>query len=1021
MAKKRLTFVALLLVTTFLQVQDALPSTLTFTAETGGSTYFTGNSEKFLKVNTSNLNMSDRNFTISWWQYLDGPISSLYPRILQFGHGHEFTDKFAISEESDGNIYLWINGMNITSMPIPNFDQSVWSHIAIERNGANYSWFVDGLLVKATNFEGALVDNPAVLGGPSFMRAQYDTTGLDLLIGSGDDAETGGYIGNLAGVQISQSVRWDPETDFTPPTNFLNPGTGFAFSMYVSDQDVLDKSGNDLLVMPTATSYGELADNFNPPGVIPDPPAPPTDLPDGPSYLLNWDDYDEWNSLLEISKPEDIYAQYDYRQIKTLAIGIPLIYHDANNQLIKTKCYIDLAGDWHTSLNGSEISINLESYFSFIINNFPFECHAAPTPSHPTGYNDIPEYQPGMFGTQSVNLDFVLWTQPPNDISDVGSAYEKLSYTLRIPPEVISHSIARGDNSETDPNRISFGDTITATVTNVTAIASVAMMFGVPEIHRSGDQNVCYYNFQPNQDGTWGPTFALPTLEEFLTQCRMQYNGDWTFDLTADRFFALQFFDDQQNSMPDAFLTLNAINPLQVPEISGHTITRVNNSETNPNKLHSRDIINFTFDNSSDLSYLGFFINVPEAFGPGKPLDSWNWCYIPIEPDSNNVFGENVTVPSAAQISSHCHGDGWYTGNWTFDESISRRIEINVENSARNYTRYQALTFAPLTQNTPTPPVVRVPGAPTALVAETTGKRSALVRFSAPVSDGGSAVTSYTATSTPGGLSKTLTQSAGGIFDFDNLQPGTTYTFAVTATNATGTSVSATSNLITTIPLLVASLSSLSFIDDETGTGGKIVWSGKNIDSVLYAGPISSYPGPYSYGAFTSSWNGRIRNLTADTEYIISIYAISADGVGELKSLAFKTSTTLPNLSGAANDTTSIQNSVTKLEQLLKWVEENTFVPGEAVNMSKLLLKFDALETSAHRSYIKVPTSRVSNVDVRSLTPKACSVISASAKVDAGLVTALSGDKCTISYTVAGGSKAPATLIKDFFFKKYVK
>jgi hypothetical protein len=99
----------------------------------------------------------------------------------------------------------------------------------------------------------------------------------------------------------------------------------------------------------------------------------------------------------------------------------------------------------------------------------------------------------------------------------------------------------------------------------------------------------------------------------------------------------------------------------------------------------------------------------------------------------------------------------------------------------------------------------------------------------------------------------------------------------------------------------------------------------------------------------------------------------------------------------------------------------NTFVPGEAAKMSNLLLKFDALETSAHRSYIKVPTSRVSNVDVKSLTPQACSVVSASAKVDAGLVTALSGDKCSISYTVIGASKAPATLVKDFVFKKYVK
>jgi hypothetical protein len=300
-----------------------------------------------------------------------------------------------------------------------------------------------------------------------------------------------------------------------------------------------------------------------------------------------------------------------------------------------------------------------------------------------------------------------------------------------------------------------------------------------------------------------------------------------------------------------------------------------------------------------------------------------------------------------------------------------------------------------------------VPGAPTSITALGTGKYSAIVSFTPPASNGGSVIISYTATSTPGGVTKTLTQANSGTFAFDNLQPGTAYTFSVAATNAIGTSATTTSNSIKTISLDVASISSLSFVDDGTGTGGKIIWSGKSIDSVLYTGPVNSYPGPYNYGAFTSGWNGRIRNLEPDKSYTISIYAVSHDGVGEAKSLTFKTSN-------------SMQTS-RNLPQLLKWIEENTFVPGEGANMSNLLMKFDALRASASRSYLKVPTSRVSNVDVKSLTPKACSIVSATSKVDAGLVTALSGDKCTISYTVTGASKAPATLVKDFIFTKFTK
>jgi hypothetical protein len=305
-------------------------------------------------------------------------------------------------------------------------------------------------------------------------------------------------------------------------------------------------------------------------------------------------------------------------------------------------------------------------------------------------------------------------------------------------------------------------------------------------------------------------------------------------------------------------------------------------------------------------------------------------------------------------------------------------------------------------------------GAPTSVVATTTGKRSATVTFAAPASNGGSVVTSYTATSTPGGLTQTLTQATGGTFNFDGLQPGTAYTFAVTASNAIGTSSASTSNSITTTPLVVASLSSLSFVDDVTGTGGKIVWAGKSVDAVLYTGPANSYPGPYNYGAFTGGWNGRIRNLTPGTEYTVSIYAVSADGVGESKSLTFKTSAALPALVGAASSTV-VQSSESQLSQMMNWVNENTFVPGEAANMTNLLTKFMAIETSPHRSFVKVPTSRVSKVVATSLTPKSCRV------ENQGIVTALSADTCTVSYTVSGASKAPATMVKDFVFAKFTK
>jgi uncharacterized protein (TIGR02145 family) len=92
-----------------------------------------------------------------------------------------------------------------------------------------------------------------------------------------------------------------------------------------------------------------------------------------------------------------------------------------------------------------------------------------------------------------------------------------------------------------------------------------------------------------------------------------------------------------------------------------------------------------------------------------------------------------------------------------------------------------------------------VPDAPTIGVA-VAGDAQASVPFTAPASNGGSPIISYTATSTPGSFTGTLNQAGSGTITVTGLTNGTTYTFTVTATNAIGTgAASAASNSVTPV------------------------------------------------------------------------------------------------------------------------------------------------------------------------------------------------------------------------------
>jgi hypothetical protein len=182
-----------------------------------------------------------------------------------------------------------------------------------------------------------------------------------------------------------------------------------------------------------------------------------------------------------------------------------------------------------------------------------------------------------------------------------------------------------------------------------------------------------------------------------------------------------------------------------------------------------------------------------------------------------------------------------------------------------------------------------VPGAPTSVVA-TAGNTTAYVTWSAPASNGGSPITDYTVSSSPGGL--TCTTTGVTTCTVTGLTTGTSYTFTVTATNAIGTGpASAPSNAVTTatVPGVPTGLSASGANGSYTVT---LNWSAPSGNG----SPITGYAIEYSQSSPSGPWASATANtgstatsfaltLPSTTSFYWQVAAINAAGQGSWSSI----------------------------------------------------------------------------------------------------------------------------------------
>ena len=245
------------------------------------------------------------------------------------------------------------------------------------------------------------------------------------------------------------------------------------------------------------------------------------------------------------------------------------------------------------------------------------------------------------------------------------------------------------------------------------------------------------------------------------------------------------------------------------------------------------------------------------------------------------------------------------------------------------------------------------PGAPTAVTATEGAVRESLISWTAPDSDGGSAITGYTATANGGATCTTATTSC----TITGLSDGTTYTFTVTATNALGASdaSSAATAITASKPTSPTSISATSGGVKEA----VISWAAPAFDG---GSPITGYTATANSGATctTATTSCTITGLADGRTYTFTVTASSALGASDPSASASATTadgasggsgggSPTPQATQSVTSQGSVANNVTTLEPITVVGDAQTKIPSIDIatstsesNANSIFVKIDA-------------------------------------------------------------------------------
>ncbi|NDG31450.1 hypothetical protein EB118_15455, partial [bacterium] len=224
------------------------------------------------------------------------------------------------------------------------------------------------------------------------------------------------------------------------------------------------------------------------------------------------------------------------------------------------------------------------------------------------------------------------------------------------------------------------------------------------------------------------------------------------------------------------------------------------------------------------------------------------------------------------------------------------------------------------------------------------------ISYTAPINNGGSAITSYTAISTPDNITSTVGRAGSGNIRVSNLSPNKTYSFKVYATNAVGNSPLSISTVELQTPILPNNTS----IPSITGT--VLLGSTLTVDIGTWTGtPTITYSYQWQRGtvSITGSTSQTYTIVIADVGSILRcvITASNAAGTKSVNSAytiavpaIAPTNSSLPTISGTVQvgQTLTVSNGVwsgsTPITYEYQWQRGTTNITGSTSTSYTIVL-----------------------------------------------------------------------------------